>query len=57
MQEEQFFQIILILDQWFRRRCHLNNISYLGSGGPCAGWSRTIYAILIEGIIRNLHVR
>ena len=23
MQEEQFCEIILILDQWFRRRCHL----------------------------------
>ena len=22
MQEEQFYEIILILDQWFRRRCH-----------------------------------
>ena len=27
--EEQFFEIILNWDQWFRRRCHLKNISYL----------------------------
>ena len=41
MQEEQFCQIILILDQWFRRRCHLKYF-YMGSGGPCARWIRTI---------------
>ena len=23
MQEEPFCQIVLILDQWFKRRCHL----------------------------------
>ena len=27
--EEQFCEIILNLDQWFRRRCRLKNISYL----------------------------
>ena len=26
------------------------------SGGPCDCWSRTIYAILVEGIIGNLIV-
>ena len=27
------------------------------SGGPPVGWSRTIYAILKEGIIGNIHVK
>ena len=33
MQEEQFCEIILILDQWFRRRCHLK---YFLSGNLAA---------------------
>ena len=27
------------------------------SGGPCVQWSGTIYAILQEGIMRNIHVK
>ena len=27
------------------------------SGGPCVFWSRTIYAILVEDINVNLHVK
>ena len=27
------------------------------SGSPPVRWSRTIYAILIEGIMRNIHVK
>ena len=41
VQKEMSFKIFLI---W-------------SSGGPCVGWSRSIYAILIEGIIGNLHVK
>ena len=33
MQEEQFCEIIKILDQWFRRRCHLK---YFLSGALAA---------------------
>ena len=33
MQEEQFCEIILILNQWFRRRCHLK---YFLSGALAA---------------------
>ena len=33
MQEELFCEIILILDQWFRRRCHLK---YFLSGALAA---------------------
>ena len=47
MQEEQFCEIIFIFDQWFRRT----------SGGPCVRWSGTIYAISVEGIMGNLHVK
>ena len=41
VQEEMSFKIFLISS----------------SGGSCVHWSRTIYAILVEGIIRNLHVK
>ena len=27
------------------------------SGGPHVRWSRTIYANLVEGIMRNIHVK
>ena len=27
------------------------------SGGPCVRWSGIIYAILVEGIMGNLHVK
>ena len=27
------------------------------SGGPCVQWSKTIYAILKEGIMGNIHVK
>ena len=41
VQEEMSFRIFLI---W-------------SSGGLCVCCSRTIYAVLVEGIIRNLHVK
>ena len=41
VQEEMSFKIFLI---W-------------SSGGPCVRWSRVIYAILVEGIIGNIHVK
>ena len=30
---------------------------FLSSGGPPVQWSRTIYAILKEGIMGNIHVK
>ena len=55
-QEEQFCEIILNLDQWFRRRYHLK---YFLSGALTASvrWSKTIRAILKEGIMGNIHVK
>ena len=51
-QEEQFCEIILNLDQWFRRKCCLKDtisvaLAALG----------TTYAILKEGIMGNIHVK
>ena len=51
-QEEQFCEIILNLNQWFRR-CLLKIFLIWSSGGPLVQRSRTICAILVEGIIRN----
>ena len=49
--EEQFSEIVLYLDQWFRRCC-LKDFR-----GPCVQLSGTIYAILVEGVIGNIHVK
>ena len=51
---EQFCEIILNLDKWFRRCC-LKDFLY-SFGGPFR-WSRTIYANLIEGIIGNINMK
>ena len=51
--EEQFCEIILNLDQWFKRRCRLKIFLILSSGGPFIQQSRTVCAILVEGIMRN----
>ena len=36
-------------------KCRLKD--FWSSGGPPIQWSRTIYAILKEGIIGNIHVK
>ena len=43
--EEHFCEIILNLDQWFRRRCHLKIFLIYSSGDPFVQQSRTICAI------------
>ena len=55
--EEQNSEIILNLDQWFRRSCCLYIFLIWNSGGHPVQWSKTIYAILKEGTIRNIHVK
>ena len=45
---EQFCEIILNLNQWFKRKC---------SGSPFVKQSRTICAILVEGFTRNNSVK
>ena len=49
-QEEQFCEIILNLDQWFRRRYNLNIFLIWSSGGAFVQLRGTICAILVEGI-------
>ena len=45
--EEQFYESISSLGQWFRRRCCLKDFM----------WSGTIYTIMKKGIIGNIHVK
>ena len=47
--EEQFYEIILNLDQCFRRRCILKKFLIWSSGGPCVQRSGTICAIFGRG--------
>ena len=54
--EEQFCEIILNFDQWFRRCCLLIFLIW-SSGSPFVQLSRTICAILIDGIMRNISVK
>ena len=54
--EEQFSEIILNLDQWFRR-CRLKIFLIWSSGSPFVQWSRPICAILVKGIMRNNPVK
>ena len=54
--EEQFREFMLNLGQWFRRRCLKDFLS--GDLVVLAvWWSRTIYAILEEGIMGNTRVK
>ena len=55
--EEQFFEIILNLNQWLRRRCLLKIFHIWSSSVPFVQRSRTICAILVEGIKRNNSVK
>ena len=55
--EEKFCEVILNLDQLFRRRCLLKLFLIWSSGGPFVQRSRTILAILKEGIMWNFHVK
>ena len=54
--EEQFCEFMLNLGQWFRRRCCLKDLIW-SSDSPPVWWSRTIYAILKEGIMGNTRVK
>ena len=55
--EEQFCDIILNLDKWFRRRCFLKIFLIWSSGGPFVQRSGTICPTLVDGIIRNNSVK
>ena len=51
---EQFCEIILNLDQWFRR-CHFKDFLPRALAALLFE-EQTIYAILVEGIMGNIHV-
>ena len=55
--EEQSCEIILNLDQWFRRRCLLMIFLIWSSGGHFVQQRGTICAILVDGITRNNSVK
>ena len=55
--EVQSCEIILNLDQWFRRKCRLKVFLIWSSGSPFVQGSITICAILAEGIQRNNSVK
>ena len=55
--EEQFCEVILNLDQWFRRRCHFKIFLIWSSGSPFILRSGTICSVLLEGIMRNNSVK
>ena len=54
--EEQFCEIVLNLDQCFRRRCLLKIFLIWSSGGPLVRRSKTIRTIFVESIMRNNYV-
>ena len=51
--EEQFCEIILNLDQWFRRKCRLRVFLIWSSGSPFV----QLRVTLVEGIMRNSSVK
>ena len=55
--EEQFCEIILNLDHWFRRTSCLKILLIWSSVSPFVQLSGTICAILVEGIMRNNSVK
>ena len=55
--EDQFCEIILNLNQWFRRRSCLKIFLIWSSGSPFVQRSGTICAILVEGLMRNNSVK
>ena len=55
--EEQSCEDIRNLDQWFRSRCCLKIFLIWSSGGPFVQQSGTICAIIVEGIMKNIHVK
>ena len=55
--EAQFSEIVLNLDQWFRR-CRLKVFLIWSSGSPFVQWNRTTCAMLAKGMImRNNSVK
>ena len=54
---EQFCEIILNLNQWFKRRCLLKIFVIWSSGSPFVQQSGSFCSILVEGIMRTNSVK
>ena len=55
--EDQFCEIVLNLDHWIRRSCHLKTFLIYSSGGPFIWLSGTICAIKVKAIKGNNSVK
>ena len=55
--EEHFFEIILNLDQAFRRRGHIKIFLIYSSDGLFVQCSQTICAIMVVDLMRNISVK
>ena len=53
--KEQFCEMVLNSDQWFRR-CSLKKFLIYSYGGSFVWWSGPIYAVWVESTIRNISV-
>ena len=56
MQEEQFCDFFEF-GPGVQEAMSFKGFLIWSSGGPCVRWGRTIYAIMVEGIMGNLHVK
>ena len=55
--EKQFYEIILNLVQWFRRRCRFKIFLIWSTSGTIVQRSRAICAICVEGSMRSNSVK
>ena len=57
MQEEQFCEIIFEFGPVVQEEMSFKKILIWSSCGPCVLWRGTRFALLLEGIMGNLHVK
>ena len=55
--EEHFCEIILNLDQWFRKKCCLKAFVIYSSGGPFVQQNGTSCVVLDKGIMRYISMK
>ena len=55
--KKHFCKIILKLNNWPMRRCHLKSLCNLSSGGHFVQRSKTILATSVKGHPRNISVK
>ena len=54
---EHLSEIILNLEQWFKRKCSLKIFLIYSPGGPFVQQSRTVCAVFNKGFVRNNSVK